>query len=277
MIDFYRLLCEQLWGMKKERTGKHYKRLMIELLTEIIWYVWVTHIRRLLKLISRNQPADGRARFHLSPFHSDSRCEERQDSIARWHFPAWNSDVIQYSLPNLGNFMSKSADSCTIRIVIGIIMIEWKRHKFLLPFRGARTHDSDVRGCHAMHSVTKLCKSLRAFDMFYALLGNVKICEYTVLPLPDDVTFKKMTGGRKKISSTRPRGQFQDFRVHTLSPNTQFYPVYFNFIQIYPFPCIFIQFYYYPILSSFIQFYPVLFSFIQLYLYPILSSFINFI
>ena len=123
-----------------------------------------------------------------------------------------------------------------------------------------------------MHSVTKLCKSLRAFDMFYALLGNVKICEYTVLPLPDDVTFKKMTGGRKKISSTRPRGQFQDFRVHTLSPNTQFYPVYFNFIQIYPFPCIFIQFYYYPILSSFIQFYPVLFSFIQLYLYPILSS-----
>ena len=38
--------------------------------------------------------------------------------------------------------------------------------------------------------------------MFYAPLGNIRICEYNSLPPPgDDVTFRKMSGGLGKISS----------------------------------------------------------------------------
>ena len=37
-------------------------------------------------------------------------------------------------------------------------MNEWKMHKFLLLFSGARTRDSCVRGSHAIHSATGVHK-----------------------------------------------------------------------------------------------------------------------
>ena len=40
------------------------------------------------------------------------------------------------------------------KIEIGGIMHEWKRHKFLLLFSGARTRDSCVWGSRAIHSAT---------------------------------------------------------------------------------------------------------------------------
>ena len=44
--------------------------------------------------------------------------------------------------------------------------------------------------------------------MFYAPLDNIRICEYSPLHPPDDVTFGKMSGGLGKISSSGPKTYF---------------------------------------------------------------------
>ena len=55
--------------------------------------------------------------------------------------------------------------------------------------------------------------------MFYAPLGNMRICEYppSLYP-PDDVTYEKMSGGLKKISKYGPGGIFRICQ-YTLPPD----------------------------------------------------------